>query len=784
MLPRRRLVCLVAALAFSGTAHAHLPHEYVLALAGDPDFATTGKAYLIMAVDGSTDGLGWWPYASLDHGMHWDPIARPATNADFAALAVLGGRPMIATGDGKLWWRDGAEWEQITAPTPYITSMTADWSRLAIGGATGVYWTNDPRGAWQTATTEPSNIVNFAVSGSSNLAVRTRDGRILYGPPDALAQLADPPVDALDITQLDGVVYIGGAEGVAVHRTGFWADCAPLPASQPDLDYATRVTRVLATRGVLHAGTGQYLYDSTDGCRSWMEVDAFAEEASYGSAGGSANNAAQSFVGLIASEQYTVTAGFRGAVVRKAPLEWHSTRLNDGGFVRGLAMAAPSDGSGRMWWTSYGGGLIEVIDGGLEFRRIAQGSLIEAEFGRDVAVHPSGTFAFAGDLNGYGSTDQGASLSAADMVTDHIVGLAGAMDRLWALGSRDADTVLAVSDDGLAYTAVELGGGGPMEVVETVLDGERGVLIRRVDPAGLLFSTDDGATWTELGSAEYDIRGVVAWPPGEGRRLVRATDAQVEWSEDRGDTWTPASVQPSLMPEQLRQTEAGAIIGFDDAGRGWRSLDGGDTWAATLPLAAPQDLVTWDEYVIVATVRGVFWSDDLGDTWNQAPFQEHLSPRHEALVCLDADGATISCYDPLGEGAQLRFTTRGDHFRAITDGALAFDLSTNTNPAGAYAAGETIGLPGGGWTDVEMVVTAGLADLEYIEIDLDGYPVGRADLLDTGATDSATDSADPGDEPLPEEECGCADGSGATWLLLLPLAGRRRARGNRSGAGA
>ncbi len=779
MFPRLRLVVSLAVLSVSWSALAHLPHEYVLALAGDPDFATSGKAYLIMAVDGSTDGLGWWPYASLDHGMHWDPMARPATNADFAGLVVLDGRPIIATGDGALWWRDGAEWERLTAPTPYITSITADWSRVAIGGATGVYWTDDPRGAWQTATTEAANIVNFASSDSANLAVRTRDGRILFGPPEALVELPDPPVDALDITQLDGVVYIGGPEGVAVHRTGFWAPCAALPVSRPELDYATRVTRVLATRGVLHAGTGQYLYDSTDGCGSWMEVDAFAEDAAYGTGGGMANNAAQSFVGLIASEEYTVTGGFRGAVVRKGALEWHSTRLNDGAFVRGIAMTEPRDGAGRMWWTSYGGALLEVVDGGQTFRRIAQGSLIESEFGRDVAAHPSGTFAFSGDLNGYGSADQGATLSSADMVTDHLVGVAEAAGRLWALGSRDADTVLAVSDDGQSYTAVDIGEGGPMEVADVVLEGEPGVLIRRVAPAGLLFSNDGGDTWIELGTSEFDIRGVVAWPPGEGTRLVRATDAQVEWSEDRGATWTPATTPPVLMPEQLRQTDAGAILGFDDAGRGWRSRDGGDTWSATLPLAAPQDIVTWGEHVIVATVRGVFWSDDLGDTWFQAPFQEHLSPRHEALVCLDVNGAAVSCYDPLGVGSQLRFTTRGDHFRVVTDDALAFDVTVNTNPVGGYAAGDTIGLPGGGWSDVELDVTGGLAGLFHVEIDLDGDPIGRSELYDTGEPDTAQDSAwgdDKGDKPLPNEGCSCSDNGGAGLGGFLALAGWRRRR--------
>jgi len=767
----------LAALGYGAPAHAHLPHEYVLALAGDPDFANSGKAYLIMAVDGSTDGLGWWPYASLDHGLHWGTIARPSTNADFAGLAVFEGRPLIATDDGKLWWRDGGEWEVLQAPTPYITSITADWSRVAIGGAGGVYWTTDPRGAWQQATSEPSNIVNFAPSGSVNLAVRTRDGRILYGPPDALEELAPPPVDALDITQLDGVVYIGGPDGVAAHRAGFWASCAPLPVSRPELDYSSRVTRVLATRGALHAGTGQYLYDSTDGCTSWMEVDAFAEDASYGTGGGEANNAAQSFVGLIASEEYTITAGFRGAVVRKAPLEWHSTRLNDGAFVRGIAMAEPSDGGGRMWWTSYGGGLLEVTGGGTEFRRVAQGSLIEAEFGRDVAAIRSGTLAFSGDLNGYASTDQGATLAEVDVVTSHIVGLAAAGGRLWALGSRTDSTVLAVSDDGLAYTAIDIGEGGPMEVADAVIAGEAGVLVRRVDPPALLFSTDGGAAWTELGSSEFDIRSAVAWPPGEGRRIVRATDAQVEWSEDQGATWTPASVQPGLMPEQLRQSDGGAIIGFDDAGRGWRSHDGGDTWSATLPLASPQDVVTWGEYVIVSTIRGVSWSDDLGDTWYAAPFQEHLSPLHEALVCLDPDDVAIPCSDPLGVGATLRFSTRGDHFRVIVKGALAFDLSTNTNPAGSYAAGETIGLPGGGWTDVEMVINGGLANLEYVEIDLDGYPIGRADFLDTGHADSAVDSGNPS-RPPSDDDCGCEEGAGLLPLVFA-LAGwrRRRARG-------
>jgi hypothetical protein len=581
------------------------------------------------------------------------------------------------------------------------------------------------------------------------------------------------------------------------------------------LDEGDRVTRLLVTADTVRAATGQLLYASSDGCTTFHEEDPFHEVAVYDAGGGTSDGPSNAYVGLVDGGGYTLTAGYRGAVLRTPTFGWHSARLLDAAFVRAFQIAN-TDGDEpdalHLWVTSYGGGLLDMAGGGATFRTAGPTGTLEGLFGRDVGRRASGDLVYAGDLYAYASADEGETLRRVDVHTDHLLGVRSAGGRSWALGARGSSGALSTSMDGLTWTPVDLGGAWPTDIAGRVLDGEDVVVARLTTPSGVAYTADAGASWTSLGSTATEVLGFATWPPGVGTTLVRSAGDGVSRSTDHGVSWVPASVQPDLPPARLLVTGADGIVGFDGAGRLWQSTDGGDTWAQRgTALPSPQDWLEWQDRLVVATVRGLVWSDDLGDTWRSAPFVDDLTPLHEALVCLDTFGAVVSCADRLTPGVRVRFSTRAARFTVATDPPLSFDVQVGGASLGAGSSGHLFELPAAAWSDVDLTVTNGFATLEGVRGEIDGerilgagYVNDNGDSGETGGGDTGgsgdgdsgdsadNDSADSAGGHSPADadtdtdadahnDTGCACGLGGDrgaglgvgWLLALALVRRR-----------
>lgn len=793
----------LASVALAPThARAHLPHEFVVALDGGSNFGPSGRAWALVAVDGSLDGMGWWPYETRDWGSSWDPIVRPPTVAGVAGMVVYGSEPVIATDAGELWsFTDGA-WLLHPAPAAEVTGIAASDTHVAVVGGVGLYLADGLDGPWTPAVIGSVAGAAFDVADPERIVVRMRDGSMFVGVPPELTPVPAPPEAPQDVAVSEGVVYAGGQGGVWVFRDGAWQACGALPVSNPALDHAERVTRLLVVPRVMHAGTGQFLYTSTDDCASFVEQDVYEEEALYNAGGGTADTPASSFVGLAVGGGVSITGGFRGVAVQPTGLGWHSARVHDSTFVRAIALAGDPDAEADaldLWATSYGGGLLQLVAGGASFVQAGSGTSAESAFGRDVAMRANGGLVYAGDLYGYASADGGASLTRVDVGTDHLVGMRAASGRLWALGARNSSNALSSSIDGFTWEPVPLGEGYPLDVAARNLGGAPVVMARLTTPAGLAYSTDEGQTWTRLYDSAAEVFGMVTWPAGVGERVIRSGADGVWWSADQGKTWTPAAVAPSLPPYRLQLTADGSVMGFDSVGQMWRSPDGGESWEALgEPLSSPQDWLEWRGRVVVATVRGVWWAEAPGEPWRPAPFLDHVDNRHEALTCQDASGEEVRCSEPLEIGGTVRFATRADRFTVTGVGSPRFEVDLDQEVLGSVSFGEPFPLPEEGWHDVRLTVTGGTGTVTLVVGELDGEPIVAPAAPDTGDTgDSGADSADTGgdsgdsgdtgetgasgdsdgERPTPpgteEPGCGgCASGPHAPWsagLLALLL---------------
>lgn len=158
-----------------------------------------------------------------------------------------------------------------------------------------------------------------------------------------------------------------------------------------------------------------------------------------------------------------------------------------------------------------------------------------------------------------------------------------------------------------------------------------------VEIDGVHESLDGGRSWSRIGDGltSQDIHGLVVLPERSGvKRLLATTNRDLNWSEDGGRTWQPASlgkVFPWNYCRGLAQPAATPDVVFAGVGDGppgsegvvGISRDGGRSWRpATFPGIANSTI--WNfalhpadaSLVYAASVSGqVYRSTDGGDSW-------------------------------------------------------------------------------------------------------------------------------------------------------------------------
>lgn len=334
----------------------------------------------------------------------------------------------------------------------------------------------------------------------------------------------------------------------------------------------------------------------------------------------------------------------------------------------------------------------------------------------DISLSPSGHGWAVGEAGTIlRTTDGGATWSRqVAPVTDDLVRVAAALDATdgaaqtgWASSARGA--VVVTSDGGISWRAVQaVGPLGAQETVaslgtlrsnalgSTVSTGSAWVLTstgarwsttdggatwatttRPADVAGAVLSTPDGSVWVIPTYATLGV-GYAA-----GQRFTRSADNGGTWASGEmpalasglsRNVWAAQAV--SAQVAFMLTTDAGIDSSTDQLvrnTRAWRTLDGGQNWAAfnrapldDEALGVGYQMRNASTLLCVAAGRGLNLSTDGGSTWTDLPLPAGLG----------SDGDAFTQARLLGEMAEtgtarvLLQTQRGRRFYSANAGAL------------------------------------------------------------------------------------------------------------------
>jgi photosystem II stability/assembly factor-like uncharacterized protein len=304
----------------------------------------------------------------------------------------------------------------------------------------------------------------------------------------------------------------------------------------------------------------------------------------------------------------------------------------------------------RLYVGTIGEGLFRSLDGGLTFRRACDGTFVECDV-RAVAVHPQRPeVLFMGTELGLFRSADGADSWA--QVEGPLAGL-----QVWSIhipprrpdvmlvGTRPA--ALFRSEDGGQTWAVAA---ATMETVcprimhtrvtAIVTDPDNADLAwAGVEIDGVQASYDGGRTWAPLGTglSSRDIHALAVAPgPGGRRRLLAATNNDLNLSDDDGATWRPIGVGRMLpwpycraLAQPISRPEV-VLLGAGDGPPGGvgavaRSADCGESWAtAAMPGMANSTVWTFAVHaadpslIYAASVSGeIYRSTDGGTKWEK-----------------------------------------------------------------------------------------------------------------------------------------------------------------------
>ena len=180
---------------------------------------------------------------------------------------------------------------------------------------------------------------------------------------------------------------------------------------------------------------------------------------------------------------------------------------------------------------------------------------------------------------------------------------------------------------------------------------EAGTILAGIELGGLMRSTNGGETWQDhRPGAQRDVHSL-AWHPRSHGRAYEAGGGGAAWSEDAGDTWTPAddgrdrhyTWSVAVDPDDPDLWYVSASRGpFSAHGRGdpeanlyRRSAGTWEVLSAGLPdplPAMPYALVATRERLVAGLANGELWeSRNRGDGWLPCNLLGNL-PRLNALV--------------------------------------------------------------------------------------------------------------------------------------------------------
>ncbi len=303
----------------------------------------------------------------------------------------------------------------------------------------------------------------------------------------------------------------------------------------------------------------------------------------------------------------------------------------------------------RLYVGTIGEGLWRSLDGGITFERTCDGMFVECHV-RALAVHPRHPrVLLLGSEHGLFRSDNGAD--SWSRVESPANGL-----QVWSIlpAPRDSGLLLVGTcpsrlfrseNDGRTWSEppVVLRQECPRilwtRVTTLAADpADAGTFWAGIEIDGLRRSRDGGLTWEAVGAglSSQDIHDLAFTSHQGRRRLLAATNNDLNLSEDDGQTWRPLHIDAALPWKYCRAlaTPCGrpeeVLLGHGngppgDAGLVGRSTDGGVGWrAAEMPARANSTI--WNfavheadpDLIYASSVSGeVYRSTDRGASWTK-----------------------------------------------------------------------------------------------------------------------------------------------------------------------
>ena len=747
----------------------------------------------------ATTGLGLWD--SPDAGETWAPHAdipddavlhtlesSPTITSD--ATALLGGRGAIwrTTDRGDSWTLAADPQTELFVDLAFSPGWSSDGRACAITEG-GALWCSDDRGdSWaDEGPTGADEAWQIAIDDDQRLWVGTGRGlvRSENGGESWDTVVVDTSVDDRAVTTVE---YVGGdvllltTERHAVWRSDDGGTSWTL--------HADDIQAINDTEG--HDSNHYYEIQRAPDGRIWL-----------------------------ASQEGLAFSDDDG-------LSWRPMETELGDTVRGLAIASGlEDDNPLLLLGSYGSG-VNVVDAEVTHANTISFDL-NWNYLRSLSAPAdwvdSGVVAVTGSGRIFVTNDHGQSW-AQTMDTDrHPNRSAAAPDYstdpllLATAGTEGAGAFYRSTDHGQTWEETEqLGGscdGGGSEVAFSPAYRSDGLAWAACGSGQLFVTSDQGATWTLIGTAGARVRSMAVTPGGAAVFLgtdvglfestegsapaLVAFEGEEVWGVGASPAW---STLPYVYALTLHQ--------------GWhRSSDGGESFehmataSPQIPLAVTlSPSFESDGTLAVAGFGGAWVSRDRGESWATAHALEFYQDSQPQLRYDDAwgqmGGETLGAQ---AEGAQLTVGLRGvgmdfigptgpdgGSFEVAVDGGSAEWVSTEGSQATRQTLWSVSGLDDGwhevtitasgdGWIESDAVRYWRLPDValgpDWPETDTDTDTDSDTDTDADADTDTGRDSGAPRDsgEPPAGDRCdGCVSAGtpGLGFLALLPLWIRRR----------